>query len=307
MARLSEKYNDSVLKIFQLLKLLSAGEVPFSDLINIFADEVDGVKSNSHVVLNKYLNTLKIFGLKVKKKKSMYYLINTPFSMELDEEELKAVLLLKSASELLPEGKAKDSFNKFINDLEIRFSENTKSLLQSIATDDNFDLSIYFSKFKERINECETYCQEKQKLEISYVANDEIQTIICSPKEVKYQNRKVCFSVYNQLSRQIFDIPIDSIKSVRQLPTISSTPEISMTVVYKLKGQLAKSYRLKEWEYAKGFDEQGNLTVINTNEDFDVLFARLMKYADNCIIVSPKFLKERMIALIDKTLENYND
>ena len=146
MARLSEKYNDSVLKIFQLLKLLSAGEVPFSDVINIFADEVDGVKSNSHVVLNKYLNTLKIFGLKVKKKKSMYYLINTPFSMELDEEELKAVLLLKSASELLPEGKAKDSFNKFINDLEIRFSENTKSLLQSIATDDNFDLSIYFSK-----------------------------------------------------------------------------------------------------------------------------------------------------------------
>lgn len=107
MARLSEKYNDSVLKIFQLLKLLSAGEVPFSDVINIFADEVDGVKSNSHVVLNKYLNTLKIFGLKVKKKKSMYYLINTPFSMELDEEELKAVLLLKSASELLPEGKAK--------------------------------------------------------------------------------------------------------------------------------------------------------------------------------------------------------
>lgn len=32
-----------------------------------------------------------------------------------------------------------------------------------------------------------------------------------------------------------------------------------------------------------------------------------MKYAENCVIVSPKFLKERMVALIDKTLENYND
>lgn len=307
MARLSEKYNDSVLKIFELLKLLSAGEVPFADVINIFADEVDGVKSNSHVILNKYLNTLKIFGLKIKKKKNTYFLLNTPFSIDLDEDELKAVILLKSASEILPEGKAKESFNKFIKDLEIRFSEQTKQILQSISQDDNFDLSCYFSKFKDRINDCEKFCQEKQKLELAYVCGEEVLSIICTPKEVKYQNRKVCFSVYNQLSRQIFDIPIDSITSIRQLPTISSAPEISMTVVFKLKGLLAKSYKLKEWEYAKGYDEHENLTVINTNEDIDVLFARLMKYADNCVIISPKFLKERMITLIDKTLENYKN
>ncbi len=307
MARLSEKYNDSVIKIFELLKLLSAGEVPFSDVINIFADEVDGVKSNSHVILNKYLNTLKIFGLKVRKKKNVYYLIDTPFCMDLSGDELKAVMLLKSASELIPEGKSKEFFNKFIKDLEIRFSEKTKLQFQEISPDTALDLSFYFSKHKDRINECERYCQEKQKLEISYISNNEIQTIICAPKEVKYQNKKVCFCVYNQLSRQIFDISIDNIKSIRQLPTISSSPEISMTVVFKLKGHLAKAYKLKEWEYSKGYDEQGNLTVINTNEDIDVLFARLMKYADSCVIVSPKFLKDRMISLIEKTLENYND
>ena len=307
MARLSEKYNDSVLKIFELLKLLSNGEAQFSDVINIFADEVDGVKSNSHVILNKYLNTLKIFGLKIKKKKNTYYLLNTPFSIDLTENELKSVLLLRSASEILPEGKSKESFNKFIKELELRYSEKTKILLQSISPDENFDLSCYFAKFKDRINDCEKYCQEKQKLEIAYVAGDECQSIICSPKEVKYQNRKVCFSVYNQLSRQIFDIPIDCIKSIRQLPTISNAPEISMTVVFRLKEPLSKSYKLKEWEYAKGFDEQGNLTVINTNEDFDVLFSRLLKYADKCVIVSPKFLKDRMVSIIDKTLENYQD
>lgn len=307
MAKLSEKYNDSVLKMFRLLKLLSNGEVPFADVINIFADEVDGVKSNSHVVLNKYLNTLRIFGIVVKKKKNIYYLINTPFSMEFDEDDLKSILLLKSSMELLPEGKSKESFNKFINDLEIRFSKNTKHLLHTITSEANFDLSFYFSKFKEQINECEKLCQEKQKLELVYISDDEEITIICSPKEVKYQNKKVCFSVYNQLSRQIFDIPIDNIKCIRQLPTISSTPEISMTVVYKLKGRLAQSYKMREWEYSKGYDDKGNLTIVNTNEDFDVLVARLMKYADNCVIISPRFLKERMISLINKTLENYSD
>lgn len=307
MAKLSEKYNDSVLKIFQLLKLLSHDEVPFSDVINIFADDADGVKANSHVVLNKYLNTLKIFGLKVKKKKNTYYLINTPFSMEFDADELKSIMLLKSASDLLPEGKNRDAFKKFINDLEIRYSEKTKNLLYSITSDADFDLSFYFSKFKDQINECERLCQEKQKLELSYLSDNEENTIICSPKEVKYQNRKVCFSVYNQLSRQIFDIPIDNIKCIRQLPTISSTPEISMTVVYKLKGTLAKSYKMKEWEYSKGFDDKGCLTIINTNEDFDLLLARLMKYAENCVIVSPRFLKERMLSIINKALENYTD
>lgn len=307
MAKLSEKYNDSVLKIFQLLKLLSNGEVPFADVINVFADEVDGVKSNSHVILNKYLNTLKIFGIKVKKKKNTYYLINTPFSMEFDKDDIKSIMLLKSAAELLPEGKGKECFNKFICDLEIRFSESTKSLLHSITSDVNFDLSFYFSKFKDQINECEKLCQEKQKLELVYISDSEELTIICSPKEVKYQNRKVCFSVYNQLSRQIFDIPIDNIKCIRQLPTISSTPEISMTVVYKLKGRLAQSYKMKEWETSKGHDDSGNLTIVNTNEDFDVLLARLMKYGECCVIVSPRFLKERMVSLIDKTLENYSD
>ena len=68
MARISEKYNDSCLKMFSLLKLLMQGEADFKDVISIFADEDDGVISNSHVILNKYLNTLKIFGIKITKK-----------------------------------------------------------------------------------------------------------------------------------------------------------------------------------------------------------------------------------------------
>ena len=77
MARLSEKYNDSVIKMFKLLTLLLHGEADFKDVIEIFADENDGVIQNSHVILNKYLNTLKIFGIKITKQKNKYYYDNT--------------------------------------------------------------------------------------------------------------------------------------------------------------------------------------------------------------------------------------
>uniref|UniRef100_UPI00402949FB hypothetical protein n=1 Tax=Candidatus Scatousia sp. TaxID=3085663 RepID=UPI00402949FB len=258
------------------------------------------------VILNKYLNTLKIFGIKVKKVKNKYYLLNMPFNIDFTANDVKAVQLLKSACEMIPNAKSKEILLTFIKAVEMRYNETAKSVVTSFNIDMHPDLTFYFSKFHDQILECEKLCSEKKKLEILYLTEDKESTIICSPKEVKYQNRKVCFSVFNQLSRQVFDIPIDNIKSIKQLPTLSSTQNVSMSVVYKLKGRLAEAYKLKEWEYSNGYDSNGNLIVVNSNEDPDVLLSRLMKYGENCILVTPKFMKDRMRELIDKVLDNYN-
>lgn len=307
MARISEKYNDSCLKMFKLLTVLLQGEADFKDVISVFADEDDGVIANSHVILNKYLNTLKIFGIKISKCKNKYYLLNMPFNIDFSADDVRAVELLKSAAEIMVSGKSKESLLRFIKDVEIRYDESAKSILNKSGKSSDTDFSFYFTMFRDQILECERFCQEKQKLEIVYLLNNEEFSIICSPKEIKYLNRKVCFSVFNQLSRQIFDIPLDNIKSIKQLPTLSSAAEETISVVFILKDRLAKSYKLKEWEYSNGFDKDGNLIVVNSNEDFDVLLGRLMKYAQNCTILSPKFLRERMLDLINKSLENYDD
>ena len=303
MARLSEKYNDSCIKIFMLLKLLLEDNAEYSDFMNIFADEANA--STFPVVLNKYLNTLKIFGIKVKKVKNKYHLLNMPFNIDFNIDDIKTVILLKSALSILPNNKSRESLEDFIKSIEIRYSDNAKNIANSVTSSVHLDLSFYFTTFHDQILECERLCTEKRKLEITYIVNDGENTIICSPKEVKYQNRKVCFSVFNQLSRQIFDIPIDNIKSIKQLPTVSTSKDVSMSVVFKLKGRLAESYKLKEWEYSNGFDENGNLIVINSSEDPDALLSRLMKYAENCVVVTPKIMKDRMRDLIDKVLENY--
>ena len=62
---------------------------------------------------------------------------------------------------------------------------------------------------------------------------------------------------------------------------------------------------MKEWEHLDKIESDGNKIIINKNEDFNILLKRLMKYGTECELISPRFLREEMINLINKTLSNY--
>ena len=307
--KLSEKYNDSCLKIFELLKLLAQGEVPFSDVIKLFADENGKISQISNVLLNKYMNTLKIFGIQIKKTKNKYYLLRMPYNIALGEKELYTVALMKSALNFLASGKNKTCLQKFIDDLEMRYDMDTKNLSAIVASTRNYDLSFYFMKFEKQIANCEKYCSDGQKLDLYYTdVEDNPVNMICDPLEVKYLEKHVCLSVYNPLTRQNFDIPIDSIKNIKQLQTKpdDKNEKICTTVIFKLTGDLAKRYKLREWEYVEGNTESdGSYIVVNKGEDFQSLAVRLFKYDESCIVISPKYLRNKVTKMIDKTLKNY--
>ena len=308
MPRLSSKYNDSCIKMFEFLKLLTQGPVDFKDVIEIFSDEKTAGKSNPHVTLNKYLNTLKVLGLKIKKKQNKYYLLNFPYKISLDTNDIKSLSLIKQASELLPKGKTKKNIDSIIKSIEIRLSESTQAIEKTMSTTENIDYSFIHDEIKDQIKRCEHYCQEHQKLEILYTTiKGEQETIKCSPIEIKYEKRKVCLTVNVQSQSKIVDIPLEQILKIKQLPNATTQQIVSTTIVYKLKNRLAKNYKLRAWERSDGLDSNGNLIVINKNEDQDQLLARLMRYGEECTIESPKFFKEKMLELINQTLENYKN
>ena len=57
--KLTEKYNDASIKLFEFIKMLYEGDVEFHKVLEHFSDgNYDGT-SNTHVTLNKYLNALK--------------------------------------------------------------------------------------------------------------------------------------------------------------------------------------------------------------------------------------------------------
>lgn len=306
MQKLSEKYNDSCIRIFDFLKLLSDGEADYDDVIDLFQTNDNVGKSNAHVILNKYLNTLKIFGINIKKIKNVYYLENSPYCLKFNLNDIRVISLLKSSVNILPSGKQKEYFEKFLKDVEMRLTNSSKELLEEVNIPSNMDMSEYFSKYQDLITKCETCCFEKQKLEVTFTHKNQEYKLICNPREINYLNRRAYFCVFNHLSRQVFDIPIDEIVDIKQFPTISSSPEISTTVVYKIRNNLAKAYRLKDWETTDGkFDEDGWLKIVNTDENFDDLIKRLMRYDYDCKIISPKNVRARMVEMIEETLKNY--
>lgn len=308
MTRLSEKYNDSCVKMFEFLKLLSKDKADYKTVLDLFSDETTEGKSNPHVALNKYLNTLKIFGIKVKKEKGKYYLLSSPYKIDLDANDLKIINLLKESIEILPNGKNKNNFEQFIKALEIRYSENTQTTAKAINTTESLDFSFCFTEFKEQIKQCEKYCQDNQKLEITYKdAKGKESHITCAPIELKYIKRKVWLRVNVQNGSKIIEIPLDNIKSINQLPSAANKQMTPTTIVYKIKNRLIKNYKMRDWERSDGYDTDSSLIIINKNEDYDVLLKRLMRYGSECVIVSPRFIRELMLDMINKTLENYKD
>lgn len=301
----NEKCNDACIKIFEFIKMLYAGDVEFKAVIEHFSDgNYDGT-SNTHVTINKYLNAMKIFGINIVKEKNKYKILNSVYKIKLDKYDLRSVLLLKELEKVLPNNKTKKNFSEFIRAIEMRIDEQVQNHLQ-ISDDEHFPI-FYNAEMVEQLKRCERYCLEKHKLEIIY--KDEKNTkinLLCSPIEPIYNKRKICLKVLGANGSRVYEIPVENIISIKQLPTQSSSLSIPLTVVYKIKNRLALNYKLREWERLETIEDDGSHIIINKNEDLNILIKRLMRYGRECEVISPKFFKEEMLDVINKTLANYN-
>ena len=144
------------------------------------------------------------------------------------------------------------------------------------------------------------------KLEIIYIDNEGNEiNLICSPVETVYLKHKICLRTIGNNGSRVYEIPLDNIKSISQLPSSASPTAVPYTVVYKIKNRLAKNYKMRNWERLDKIEPDGSHVIVNKNEDFDVLIRRLMKYGTECEVISPKFIKEEIINQINKTLSNY--
>ena len=306
--QLSNKFNDSGIKMFKLLNLLYQGEAEFKDVIQIFLDDKTS-NSNANVNLCKYLNSLKVFGIRVEKYKDKYKAYNLPYTYNFSKEELEAVQKIKNCSDLILSKKAKPDFDKFMDALTARFDDETQQIAKEVETDEELDFSFFFRSIKDKLAECERYIFDSQILNITYIEKGTKEAKISGkPTDIIYGKRNASLRIYNNKTQQLYDIPIKSIRSVEQTPQRTEIPATdTVHVVFKLSGRLAKNYRLRENEYSRGIDPfDGRLVVVNKNEDISELLHRLMRYGTGCEVTNPKFVRQKMIELIDETIENYS-
>ena len=272
--KLTEKYNDACVKLFKFLKMLYEGDVEFKKVIDLFSDGEYNGKSNTHVTLNKYLNAMKIFGIKVTKINHKYKMLVSPYKIKFSVNDLKSIKLLKQAGEILTDGKNKTNFESFINALEIRFDESAQSICQVENSTQNLNLEFSNAEITEQLKYCAKLCQDKQKLEIIFTNNKgEDINLLCSPIEQVYQKRKLYLRVLGNNGSRVYDIITDDIKSIKQLPVAASNQAIPTTVVYKIKNRLAKNYKIRDWERVDKIEYDGSKVIVNKNEGYNELIA----------------------------------
>lgn len=304
--KLNEKFNSSTIKLFEFILMLYEGEVEYKKVISHFSKNPMHITSNTHVTLNKYLNCFRAFGMEVNKIKNKYIMTDPLYELDLASEDLKSLKILNKAKNALPEGKNKKNFNSFMQSILIRLSEEKRNeFLKTVEDSENLKLNIDIDK-TEQIKLCEKYCQENYKVEVVYrnLDGDEIN-IIGSPREVVYLNNQINLKIIGHNGSRIFEIPIDKIKFIKQLPLASSGMSIPTTIVYKITDRLAKNYKLRDWEKLEKVENDGSLVIVNKNEDFELLIKRLMRYGTKCEVISPKFVRIAMAECINKTLSNY--
>lgn len=301
-----KKTCDTSIRVLETLKILYKESASIQDIINYFEKFDPNNRIYTNEVILKYINTLKVFGFRFIKEKDKYVLLNVPSQFDFDEKDLKAIYLIEKFSELLPEERIKAELSRFLRELEKRFSDNTKLLSHNIVKPEFINLEIDYSKYSKQIKKYEQYCIDGQRLKITYKNQNRVETsVMVEPSEIKYRGNEVYLSVYNSVSAQIQDINFNSILKVEQLPLKSNPKSMLASVTFQLKGRLAKSYKLHEGEKLLQMKTDGSIIILNQKEDQILLLKRLMRYGENCEVISPKNLREEMKQMIKATLSNY--
>lgn len=291
--------------------LLYNDEANYKSVYNIFKTDIveedeiyDDKKLNNliQVVLNKYTNALKIFGVKINKENNKYRLDSSLYSVNYTLNDLKALSMLISASENIPDDNLNKSINELKSNLILRMSNTDKNTLNSLNSDKDF--SFFYTDLKDQIQKCKNYCKDNVILDLIYLHKNKEVRCICKPKEVTYSVKTAYLNVYDTKRNENIEIALPNILSIKLMPSRSSNKETTTTIVYKLKGRLSKTYKLKEGEKLQA-QKDGELVISNTGEPLDKLFSRLMRYADLCEIVTPKYIRDEMKNLIDETIKHY--
>ena len=241
-----KKLNEGCLRIFKFIELLYEDKAYYDDVINIFKDEINEQSANNiQVTLNKYINTLKIFGLKIKKVKNKYKMLSSLYSIDFTLDDLKSLSLLEISAKDVSAGVLSDEIEEIFKNLQMRMNSDDKTTLNNLINQKNYDFSFYYSDIKDQIKQCENFCKGDFQLDIVYKQNGQELYSKINPVEVIYDSKTAYLKAYDSIKRQNLEIPINSIIELKQSCQKTNPTQINTTVVYKLKGRLAKTYKLK--------------------------------------------------------------
>lgn len=299
----SEKNFDAGLRVLEVLKVMLNENLKKIELI-------EKLKNNSVVecvytqeAFVKYFNTLEALGFELERVKNNYILANALFKIDLSKEEKelleKLILESKSLYNKNIELNVKTAVNKINKYISPKFTN--EQLNNMFSYENNLDNGVVHSNLLISIK---NMIADNLLVKIKFRKNKNLieETIVELKEIVEKNNKRFVLCYLPDLARNI-KINIDSIIELNQLPKKSKGTTCLNSVVFELYGRLVSSYKLKPSEKVINFSNNC-ITVSNTAEDKDTLLRRLLKYGENCKIITPKSMQNELLDLTNEMLKN---
>lgn len=286
--------------------LLYEDKAYYNDVVNIYKNDIDEKTNNTtQVILNKAINALKVFGIKITKRKNKYILDSSLYSLNYDIDDLKSISLIINAIENFPDEKTKDNVSQLVKNLQIRMNNSAKNTLTNLAF--SHDFSFFYTDLKEQIESCKELCKTQMLLYVTYLQNGKECHAKGMAKDITFDTKNAYLQMFDTDNNLALEIPVTNILDLKPDTLKCKSMENATTITYEIYGRLAKTYRLKENESLLNKTPEGNLVITNKDEPLDKLFQRLMRYWDCCRILGPKPIKAQMQNLINETLLQYEN
>lgn len=289
MDKLAQKRNASSMQVLKTLRVLMEGNYGMNELITkLNSQEKTPVFNNS--VISKYINTCRFCGIDIPKVLNKYYVAYVPFGLKFDDDEISLLQVIQAIVKKTMSGNSINLFDSFLKKLN-QFSA------KKIARIEPKDYHMSFELFQRAVN-------QRRKVKLIFKNRYELEGI---PLGISKGKGKIFFEVFNRRVRKIDATRLTGIETLsdRFIEPQIDTP----TVIFKLKGGLAKRYTIRgEYEtLVTPLSLEGEITIANKGENKNALLSRLMRYDDQCELVSPKSYRDDMKQMIADTLKNYGE
>lgn len=290
----SSKHHDSCVRVLEFLKLLIKEDI---DIKNIDYKKFGRLQNiEAHETFLKYICTLEASDINIQKVGKKYSLCKFLEEFDLDDNEISLLSAIYKSFETCCLEKQKDYLNSLFSKIKKSLPEQTKQKLTE-------KLNKYHISKKpttsEIASELEKYVELSQKITIKY----HCETFTATPKKVEIHGKNVYLIVYNSQKAENLKLIAKDIEKIEILPLKTTSINLTTSVAFEVYDRLAVNYRLRDCETVQAFDDNKKL-IINTGEDKKSLFKRLIKYGENCKIISPKYLEKKLLLELEKIENN---
>ena len=282
----NSKVNLSSMQVLKTLHLLLEGNYSMTELVEkLNQNEPEPIFNNS--VVSKYINTCRYCGIEILKIQNKYFVAHLPFGLDLTGKDIE---LLEKLQYIAQKNFTNLTSNKFNTILDKISKYSNKHITRVEKKTAKLTLELF-----------EKAVQEKRKVILMYKAKT---TLECIPVSMEERDGIEWFNIIYKGKNK--SIRVERVSGVEILDKTFGTNEFwGQKVLYKLTGDLAKRYIIREDEEIVMQKLPEYVTVANTTESKEELFTRFLRYDSSCEIISPQSYRDEMKALLNNMLRNY--